>query len=486
MLVKINTLLQKNLSTSASAPIKHNMQTIGAQIKAAGQYTNMLMIGDSITNPNNGGAQGSLVTAIMQDWRASDHCGLTLWQGANNNGVSAVLAGTNFQHTPSRRASGVHSGDPWDNPGGNNPGDPGTFFGGNKQFGFDTIRDRITTGSVSSGAQFGGLSLGNFSSNDYPANDEWFNNVTVRCNAAFLQEAEGLNQVNLRAGRRDASGNSTIFPGTLAALDTNGSTGPALLTAMDMSISTDGTDPPYEYPYLRFDVGANDIANKTAVCAVIRFYKTGTLTGFEIGSICAGGYETQSHLDPADSSVDSGSAAYTNVKDSFLQANLEVRGWPNVIWIMLGANDGNKPINDPALIRTRLEKIIERHAAAYAASLQAVPSFVLQSPYACPNVSIAAADAMARIMYGIAKDGTLGHAAPAGSSLIYAPVAATKIGFINTRRACRDLGAVSNGWDSEGILIPTSSGGTYLVDNIHPSNAGARAIMGDVIYDTVL
>lgn len=467
--------------------VSFNVATIGTQITTVGQYTNIHMIGDSITNPNNGGAQGTLLVAMMKGWRTTDPCGLTLWQGSNNNGVQSILTGTNFDHGNVRRASGVHSGDPWDNPGGNVPSDPGIFVGANKQFGTETMRDRSTTGTVSAGGQFGGLALVDIVTNDYPADNSWFNNVEVNCKVAAFVEATGMQTFELRGRRRNDGGTVSGSPTPLQTLNLR-----TTLGSEEVAVSSELTIPTATgaWPYLNFGTTDATGTGETAAILAVRFYKTGTLTGFEVSSSHGGGYETQSFLHPTDSDVDSGNEDYVNNSDVYLTANLEVRGWPNVIWIALGANDGNKPINESALIRRRVEKIILRYAAAYDLAAQTRPQFVLQSPYACTNVSTAAADAMAAIMLSIAQNGVSSYATPSGSPLNYDTTVqggvGGKISFINTRLAMKAHGAIANGWDSEGVMVDDNSGGTFMVDNIHPTQDGADAVMNTVIYNEVL
>ncbi len=465
--------------------IAFNIEDIGEQITTAGEYTNIHMIGDSITNPNNGSAQGTLVVAIMNGWRLTDHCGLTLWQGDNNSGVTSVLAGTNFDHGENRRASGVITGDPW-----SNPSDAGTFFGGNKQFGVESMRDRRTTGVVSAGAQFGGLALVDTSGNNYPANNDWFNNVEVKCNVLAFAEAAGMSTVEIRGRRRNDGGTVSGSATALATLDLSVTIGSEeFATAYGLTIATSTG----AWPYVNFGTTDATLTGETCMICAVRLYKTGTLTGFEISSSQGGGYGLPAFLDPLDDDLDNGGdppeGSFVNTYDKWLSANMEARGWPNVIWIALGANDGNLAINDPTKAKRMAEKVIERYAGAYVLSGQPVPHFVLQSPYACPNVSQAAADAFAQVYREIAENGTSGNTEPVGSPLTYAAITGGiggKISSINTRLACASRGAIANGWDADGVLIATGSGGTYLVDNIHPSATGATAIMTDTIYNTIL
>lgn len=458
--------------------------SLHTRIRTAGQYCNTVFIGDSTSNGSNqhtstANPRSSWSGAALYEWRTTDRCGYFTHNTDQRHGLDiGDLSASNYSHGTTRRGSGVLTSDSY-----NNPSDGATFKGGLKQFGVANIRDRFVSSATAGSANVTTYGL----IDTVPGNDDWFDNAACTLDVMLWAEENAVGDVDIYRQRRNAGGTAT---GT-ALLATVALARAA--AAEEWVISAGHNIPTAAQPYPQFRLTTPNAAalNKSLLLGGGRFYKTGTLTGFETSWMQGDGYVPGSFLDPADTTGTAGQ--YRSCKDAHLSKHFEIRGWPNVVWIALGVNSSNLAVSDPAQARTTLEKIIERIAAVYVAAAKTIPYFVLMSPHhgPSPSCTLAQADAWAAIGFAIANEGTSGHSAPSGSALTYAAVPADPyLHSINTRLVMADYGANGDVWDAAGRFYGqddgTDSATRGLADNVHPSYYGARGLMLDAIYNGVL
>lgn len=454
-------------------------------IRTAGQRCNVAFIGDSTSNGANqhtvtANPRSSWSGAALYEWRTTDRCGYFTHNTDQRHGLDiGDLSTSNYSHSTTRRGSGVKTGDPY-----SNPSDGGTFKGGLANIGGANIRDRFCSSATAGSANV--TTYGLMSS--VPGNTDWFNNVEVNLSVLLFKEAEAVGDCAIYRQRRNDGGTSTatVLLATESLVVAGGSE--AWFLGGPYSIPGGAAQP---YPQFRLTTPNAVALNKTLLLGGGRFYKTGTLTGFESSWMQGDGFVPNSFLDPNDNTGTNGE--YRLCADKFLGSHFALRAYPNVIWINLGINSSNLAVSDPAQARTTLEKIIERIAAVYVAAAQPIPYFVLMSPHhgPSPSCTLAQADAWAAVCYAIAAEGTTGHSTPSGSSLTYAAIPADPyIHSINTRMVMADYGANGDVWNGVGRFYGqddgTDSTTRGLADNVHPSYYGARGLMLDAIYNGIL
>lgn len=454
------------------------------RIRTVGQRANVVVVGDSTSNGSNqhtsaSNPRSSWSGSVLYDWRTTDKCGYLTHNTDQRHGLDiGDLSTSNYDHSTSRRGSGVKTGDSY-----TSPSDGGTFKGGLANIGVANIRDRFCSSATAGSANV--TTYGLLSS--VPGNTDWFANVDVSLSVLLFKEAEACGDCAIYRQRRNDGGTSTatVLLATENLVVAGGSE--AWYLGGPYTIPGGAAQP---YPQFRLTTPNAVALNKTLLLGGGRFYKTGTLTGFESSWMQGDGFVPNSFLDPNDGTGTNGQ--YRACSDKYLASHFALRGWPNIVWIALGVNASNLAVSDPAQVRTTFEKIIERIAAVYVANAQSIPYFVLQSPHHGPSPcpTEAQADAYAAVMFAIAQEGTSGHTAPSGSALTYAAIAADPyIHSINTRRVMQEYGDNGLVWNSSGRFLgtdDTSETNRGLIDNVHPTYYGARGLMLDAIYSGVL
>lgn len=456
------------------------------RIRTAGQRCNILFVGDSTFNRGNQHTAGNLssyTNAVIHGWRTGDVCAWNFMPWANGRHGQVMVNGStgNWAHSPTRRANGA------DSSGGILVA--GTFAGGHRQFGLEEMVDRAVSSATAGTSTVATYRL----IDTVPFNA--FHTEVLNFRVGLWSEEDGCGDVEVWRGRSTAGG-STSAAAALETLDiavAGGSEG--LLLSDELTLAQAAVPANFPYPQVQVRSAEAAAEGKTLVFAGARIYAQGALTGFEMSVWQADGARIDAFLDPSDADVgidepdedNSFRSSYPLTRDVHLESLLELRGWPNVVWICLGTNQNALANTDPARCRRHFEKIMQRVAAAYVSADEQVPEFVLQTPPANGTVTASNHDAYADILYDLSRIGVSSRSAPNESSFpSYPAIGAEKIHFVNTRKALEMYGANGTLWDAAGVLIPAGSGGTGLNDNVHPKYEGAVGVMNTVVYDQVL
>jgi hypothetical protein len=442
-------------------------------------YARVLFVGDQTTDPDfgdlstNGQAHG-LAKMIWSRFRPTEVVGHCFWHSSGNVGSDGNLMITG---SPPSSTATIRRGNGSDITGPYTANE--TFSKGGRSFAPGSLSDRWINGSAFTSTNMGGPAL----DESYPAtmDKSWFDRVDVNVSFGLWREADGSPNVDIRAARKNDALTATYGTVLLDGANLTQNQGQVLVTLNKTIPGEIGTSDK-KWPYLNMiTIGAQ--AQKSVIMTACRMWKAGAITsGIETSFFGGPGYPPESFLDETDPArelmgvTNPITDGYAHCNDTHLAPFLSVYGWPTVLWIRLGHNSPNAARSKAAALKETYQRIVERFAAAYRANGKDIPWFVLETPYACPALSIDQHDAYLSVVVNLHNNGTPGHDAPPGSPYsTYPPVPSSKIAIINRRQILVDDGARPGVWDANGVFIANGSGGTGLVNTTQNSLSGAVA-----------
>ena len=412
-----------------------------------------LWVGDSISNPNTSASLDASQSSMYQGWIRNWPWawGGIMVPGSGGGGLAIRTGGTGIGTTT------------------RNPNE--TFDGSVSNFNTHPRQDNSFGTTVADGTNiFGSYVIPGFTVQTSLASI--FADVATRVSAAMLTHANGAASVRLDMRRVDSSGSGAVSKATTSGVTLNASRGVVKLSG-NIAVHAGGTRP-YPDCFIEMD-GASNTNAQSAHCLGIWFDRSDLTSALKLFGGGVGGSDSANWLHTSDADA----AAQTYIDDGALLgycAATEI----DTVFVQLGANESGQLTT--AGYRTRMEKIAQRWYAAMTAAGVSSPVVIFVVNYACPNFSLANSANQAEVLYDIARTGISARSAPSGSSMTYGAVPASALGMLDLSALIVRGGAVTNAIDSNGTLIANGSGGTYLVDNIHPTRLGADYIMG-LVFD---
>lgn len=412
-----------------------------------------LWVGDSISNPNTSANADDAQTSMFQSWIRNWPWawGGIMVPGSGGGGLAIRTGGTGVGTT-------VRS-----------PED--TFDPDVSNFNHHPRPDNSFGATVADGTNiFGSYVIPGFTVQTSLASI--FADQTTVASAAMLTHAAGANSVRLDLRRVDSAGSGAVSKTTTTGVTLTASRGVVKLTG-NIATHAGGTRP-YPDCFIEMD-GSSNTASQSAHCLGIWFHRSDLTSALKLFGGGVGGSASPNWLHTSDADAD----ADTYMDDGAMLgycAATEI----NTVFVQLGANESGQLTT--AGYRTRMEKIAQRWYAAMKAAGIGSPVVIFVVNYACPNFSLTNAANQATALYDIARTGINARSAPSGSTMTYGAVPASALGMLDLAQLIARRGPVSSAVDGSGTLIANGSGGTYLVDNIHPTRLGGDYIMG-LVFD---
>lgn len=336
----------------------------------------------------------------------------------------------------------------------------------------DVLRELVSTGTVADGwGTVFQLTVddGLLADNAYapPAVSPWLETAPMLVRVGLYKMQSGMPSARIYTGRGD---DSPFGANDLAATITGGAQSLVAAAGEEEWVEfVTSVNPPsgaFTRPTARVEI-APSAAGQYSVIGYVMFERTDLTTGLRLVMGGNGGGKIEGVLDADDPAV---GAEVVITRDAPLRSYLQAIGWPRIIPIQIGANDGSNMLS--STWRDKYKRAMARLAWLYASGGASYsPKFLLVAPYPVQNtLSVANVQAGEDWLIEIATSGVSGVAG------YPVTIPTSDIAVISLRECLAAGGAIANGVNADGSMIRGDQGGILLVDSIHPNARGTDVI----------